>query len=191
MYHTFVNLFPYSVAFVIGNETYTRHGQIVSLYEDPHTGECSNFGISLKWFRSIKPDATADDIHALTQEGAEHLYRVYFWDAGNLSAIALPSIAAKVLDAEVNMGGGRGVALLQAASGVESDGVMGPKTAASCNKADEATLYAAFVRCAADRYQKIRDAQISKYGQSVADKNLSQWLARLAKNPAPLQSLSA
>lgn len=180
-----MDLFPHSVAFVLSNETYMRHGQLVSLYEDARTGECSNFGISLKWFRGIEPGATADDIKALTQAGATNLYRNYFWYDATLYAITLPSIAARVLDAEVNMGPSQGVRLLQQALCVRVDGILGPKTAAACNAADEAKLYDSFAMCAADRYQRIRDAQIPKYGQGAADKNLSQWLARLAKRPAP------
>lgn len=180
-----MNLFPHSVSFVLGNETYMRHGQLVSLYEDARTGECSNFGISLKWFRGIEPGATADDIKALTQNGATRLYWQYFWDDASLAWIAHPSIAAKVLDAEVNMGPSQGVRLIQKALCVIVDGHLGPNTAADCNAADETKLYDSFVMCAADRYQRIRDAQIPKYGQGAADKNLSQWLARLAKRPAP------
>lgn len=178
-----MDLFPYSVAFVLANETYMRHGQLVSLYEDARTGECSNFGISLKWFRGIEPGATADDIKSLTRDGAVDLYRQYFWYYANLDAITLPSIAAKVLDAEANMGPTQGVRLLQKSLCVKVDGALGPKTAAACNAADETKLYDSFVMCAADRYQRIRDAQIPKYGQGVADKNLSQWLDRLAKRP--------
>lgn len=177
------DLFPPSVAFVLENETYTRHGQLVSLYEDPVTGECSNFGISLAWYWGLKPLATADDIKALTEEGATHLYRTYFWDRANLAAITLPRVVAKVLDAEVNMGQSQGVRLLQLALCVTADGHLGPATAAACNASDEAVLYRAFVRQAADWYQRIHDEQIPKYGQSVADKNISKWLARLAKIP--------
>lgn len=178
-----MDLFPQSVAFVIGNETFRRCGQIVSVFEDPATGEVSNWGISLKWFRGIKPQATADDIKALTREGVERLYWQFFWEPASMAAIKLPMVAAKVFDAEVNMGHPHGIKLLQRALLVEQDGILGPRTVAACNADCDATLYAAFVRQAADRYQGIHDSQVKEYGQGVADKNLSQWLARLAKIP--------
>lgn len=177
------DLFPGAVGFTIGNETYVRHGQVVSLFEDPVTGECSNWGISLKWLRGLKPFATADDIKALTKEGATYLYAKYFWEPAHLDLLAGQKIASKVFDAEVNMGHSQGTRLLQAGLGVHVDGMLGPLTAAACNAQDPETTYAAFVRCAADRYQKIRDAQVEEYGQEVADKNLKTWLDRLAKVP--------
>lgn len=187
------DLFTYSIAFVLSNETFTRHGEVISMYEDAVTGECSNWGISLAWFRSIKPDATAADIKSLTKEGATHLYEAYFWDMKHLEAIALPKVAAKVLDAEVNMGASQGVRLLQQALGLFADGVLGPVSTAACNAADEDVLYKAFVRCAAVRYQRIHDAQVKEFGQVVADKNLSEWLARLSKIPpvyAPIDGVA-
>jgi lysozyme family protein len=178
------DLFPYSFTFLMSNEVYIAHGQTVSLYEDPHTGEVSNYGISLAWFKGLKPDATASDIKALTQEGAERLCRTYFWNASDLSLIQLPTIAAKVLDFEFNGGHSQGVRLLQQALGLAVDGMLGTATAAACNGSVEPALYKSFIQCAARRYEAIHDAQVPKYGQTVADKNLKQWLARLAKVPA-------
>lgn len=185
-----IDLFPYSMAFVFSNETYTRQGQLVSLFEDPITGECSNFGISLRWFRGIKPQATAADIKALTQEGATHLYWTYFWEPKNLVAITLPRIAAKVLDGEVNMGATQGVRLLQKALGVDPDGILGPMTAARCNAASETILYGEYCDQAKSRYREIHDHQITQYGQATADKNLSEWLERLAKTPPEITRIS-
>jgi len=177
------DLFPACVEFVLGNETFTRNGKIVSVYEDPATGEISNWGISLFWFRGLKPQATQADIKALTREGAINLYRTYFWTPRKLSCIQLPKTAAKVFDAEVNMGATQGVRLLQRALLLQCDGVLGPMTADAVNGSNDDELYRKFVKCAADRYQRIHDNQVQEYGQSVADRNLSAWLARLAKVP--------
>jgi lysozyme family protein len=176
-------MFPACVEFVLANETFTRNGQTVSIYEDDVTGEISNWGISLAWFRGLKPMATHADIEALTREGAISLYRTYFWTPRGLSAIQLPKTAAKVFDAEVNMGATQGVRLLQRALLLQCDGVLGPVTAAVVNAENDEDLYRKFVRQAADRYQRIHDNQVTEYGQVVADKNLSAWLARLAKAP--------
>ena len=177
------DLFPACVEFVLANETFVRNGQTISVYEDETTGEISNWGISLFWFRGLRPTATQAEIKALTRDGAIHLYRTYFWEPRKLSAIQLPKTAAKVFDAEVNMGATQGVRLLQRALLLQCDGVLGPVTADAVNRENDEDLYRKFVKQAADRYQRIHDNQVTEFGQGVADRNLSEWLARLAKAP--------
>lgn len=171
------DLFDYCIAFTLKNEG--------GFYQNAITGECSNFGISLRWLKGIKPDATADDIRNLTQDTAIALYRQYFWNRANLGLIQLPLDAARVFDLEVNMGQTEGVRLLQAALSVNIDGIIGQVTATQCNAASEQCLHADLVMLATARYQMIHDAEVQKYGQALADKNLKTWLDRLATNPPP------
>ena len=182
------DFFPYSVAFVLSNETFEKNGQIVSVYENPRTGEVSNWGISLKWLKRIQPTATADDVRAITQQQATNLYRSYFWDICGLGQIADPGIAARVLDLNVNQGVPHGVMLLQQALNTTADGLLGPKTAIACNMMNPDLLYSALIRAATTRYQGIHDAEIGEYGQSVADRNLQQWIIRLQKPLPPYRS---
>lgn len=180
-----LDLFPYCIAFTLKNEG--------GFYENAVTGECSNYGISLKWLRGIKPEATATDIKAISRGLATHLYRTYFWDSAHLAAITLPTVAARVFDLEVNMGSSQGIRLLQTALKLECDGILGPVTAAACNTSNEAELYAALNEAACSRYDLIHDHQVAEYtpkigaqaAQSMADKNLEVWLNRLETNPPP------
>ena len=173
------DLFPYCLAFTLKNEG--------GFYQNPVTGECANFGISLKWYQAIKTEAVCDDIKALTVDRAMNLYKAYFWDTANLAVITLPTVAARVFDTEVNMGQSQGIRLLQACLDVETDGILGPVTASRCNAMDESWLYEAFIAKATTRYHMIHDEEVVKYGQELADKNLKVWLDRLATNPPPFQ----
>jgi lysozyme family protein len=178
------DLFPYAISYVFSNETYITHsGVVVSLYSDDETGEYSNWGISLKFLKSVHPDACKQDILNLTEQTASDLACEYFWNPAHLDLITLPTIAARVFDMEFNSGPSQGVRLLQKALNVTADGILGPATAKACNSSPELTLYAEFVEQAKSHYQAIHDKQITEYGQQTADSNLSRWLARLAKMP--------
>jgi lysozyme family protein len=182
------DLFDYCISFVIGNEIYQGPHGIVSLYEDEKTGEVSNWGISLKFLQSVQPGVTADTIKALTEDEAKAIYQRYFWGPANIDLIELPTVASRVLDMQVNDGAPNGVRCLQRALGLTADGILGSHTAAACNASNEQALYSAFCREATTRYQAVHDAQVGEYGQSVADRNLQEWITRLQKLPPPYRA---
>lgn len=161
------------------------------LFEDPQTGEISKFGISLKWLKTVQPDATADDVRNMTQTEAEALYKEYWWDALKMSLINSDRVATKTLDMAVNMGAQTGIKLLQQATinlaatenravpnGFECDGHLGPISASAINASPEEELLGELVQEATWRYQSIVEKNPAQA------KNLPGWLARAAKLPS-------
>jgi lysozyme family protein len=63
---------------------------------------------------------------------AKLIYRDRYWSAVKADDLP-PGIRYAVFDAAVNSGPGQAVKWLQAALGVSSDGVIGPKTLQACN----------------------------------------------------------
>lgn len=78
----------------------------------------------------------------LPREFAKQIYRRMYWDA--VKADQLPEVVRfDVFDGAVNSGVGQSSKWLQRAAGVESDGVIGPKTIAAAN-ASEPTILAKY-----------------------------------------------
>lgn len=161
-------------------------------YEDPATGEISNFGISLKWLKTIDPEATAETVRSLTRDAAGDLYKQHWWDLYRVSLIPSDRVATKLFDAMINMGPVTAVRLLQETLNepldnprdhIAVDGAIGPQVARAVKidtavKADEDALIAAFAENIAMRYEKIAA------DNSALQKNLPGWLARAEKLPA-------
>lgn len=94
------------------------------LVEDPQDpGGITNHGISLR----SHPDMTADQIRALTPDGAVEIYQREYWVHVHGDELPDP-IAFALLDVSVNSGVSEGIKLLQHALGITVDGVMGPQT---------------------------------------------------------------
>lgn len=80
-----------------------------------------------------------EDIEHLTIERATELYRRDYW--ARIQGDALPvALAMVLLDAAVNSGVHRAVQWLQICLGVESDGILGPRTLAQTHSVDVAGL---------------------------------------------------
>lgn len=105
--------------FRIAVEEVLRHeGGLVEHPDDP--GGLTNFGISQASYPHL-------DIRAMTREQAAEIYRLDFWEP--LHGYKLPpALALALFDAGVNMGKVRAIKILQAALGVKTDGIIGPKT---------------------------------------------------------------
>src|SRR5690554_2742742 len=83
------------------------------------TGGATKYGISLAFYRSIKPYATAEDIRRLTKEDARNLYFQHFWKPGRCDSLPegigeahftnlvnmRPNEAAKILQRAINRTG--------------------------------------------------------------------------------------
>ncbi len=147
--------FQPAVAFVLKNE-----GGLESNPQD--AGEITNYGISLRFYRStIQPDATADDIRNLSVAAAEHIYETQFWQKNRYDEIDSQLIASKMLDLSVNCGSLEANKFLQRAienispGAVTIDGIFGIRTIAAANAIDERRLYNQLILQALDYYQNI------------------------------------
>lgn len=183
--------FPKAFDYLISNEVFIKNGQIVSHYENPATQEVSNWGVSLKWLKTIDPEATADTVRNLTKEAAFGLYEQHWWEANHLDMLPNDNIATKMLDMCVNCGAATAIKILQAALNeplenpadhLAVDGLIGPKVAAVV-KTDTATqmgeygLLSALVSWLEDHYRNVAVAN------PVHDADLPIWLARAEKLP--------
>ena len=92
----------------------------------------TKFGIAANTY----PD---EDIRNLTVDRAKQLYRRDFWD--RVRAEQLPeSIRYAMFDAAVNSGVPQASRWLQRAVGANPDGIIGPRTLAAVQAADQSTL---------------------------------------------------
>ena len=85
-------------------------------------------GVTLESFRAfVKPDASVDDLKAITAEQAGVVYRRHYWD--KVLGASLPDgVDHAVFDFAVNSGPVRAVNMLQAIVGAKVDGHVGPET---------------------------------------------------------------
>lgn len=170
-----------------------HEGGLVNDPNDP--GGITNFGISLRYLQSLvqqEPQLlsvydvdhqgviNALDIRDLPEADAIQIYKTQWWDKYNYGEINDQSLATKIFDLAVNMGGITANKLLQQAcnilSGnncVEVDGILGVMSLAVINKLNPvATL------------QTLRQQAIQYYQNLVANnpslsKFLNGWLNRV------------
>lgn len=130
-------------------------------------GLATNFGISLRFAQRLPLSdvdvdgdghITQEDIRELTEDDAEHIYRVYFWDYYKLDNINSASVAAKAFHLFVNMRGRNAGKILQRACRacghtLVEDGLIGSKSFAGINSLDENILFAAICSEAAGFYR--------------------------------------
>lgn len=97
-------------------------------------GGVTNHGISLRFLRSVQPEATEDTIRDLTLDAAKALYHRYFWLP---SYDAMPQdVAVRVFDMAVVSGPVQAAkciqrALLACGHDIKDDGILGNKTMAA------------------------------------------------------------
>lgn len=175
-----------AIDYVIGNETFNSHGQLVSKYENKDTGEISNWGISLKWLKGIDPEATADTVRNLTREAAADLYQKYWWEKLEINLIPSQRVATKLLDTCVNCGGRTGIKLLQRTMEIpehDRDGLVGPQTLRFISdelafKNGEQMLLDSMAADQATHYEEVVEEN------PALKPNLAEWLKRAEKLPA-------
>lgn len=142
--------------------------------DNPHdSGGATNFGISLRFLKSIDSNATIEDIKNLTTENASNLYKLHWWDKYQYERIINQSIATKVFDAAVNMGSHWSHIGLQrsvlAASGIslKEDGILGDKSIAEINNVNPTELLVAYRSELAGIYRSFNEREF-----------IDGWLAR-------------
>jgi len=150
-------------------ETVLAHeGGYVNDPNDP--GGETNFGISKRSY----PDL---DIASLTRDAAVAIYRRDWWDRHGYARLAVPNLAAKILDLAVNVGHRKAIVLLQralraAGRTLAEDGELGPETLGAVQRVDAAIVLAAMRAEAAGHYRVL----IAKKPELVRFR--AGWLAR-------------
>lgn len=144
----------------------------------------SKYGITLLTYQEYYPEATAEDIRALTPETSAAFYKLAFWDRYRVGRIDDQVLATKMLNLVANMGAGGwnkkkrrlvegAVTLLQKVVGVKQDGILGPATAGKVNALPAKEVLAELRDRAREHYKAIAEADPKKRGQ------LPGWLNRL------------
>lgn len=127
--------FDQAFAKIIGHE-----GGYVDHPEDP--GGATNFGITEAVARKHGYIGLMKDLPLST---AKHIYQVDYWD--KIRGDLLPyKLRFHVFDAAVNSGVKQAIVWLQDAAMVAPDGVIGPKTIASCASVSPAKYSAVRLR---------------------------------------------
>lgn len=130
-------------------------------------GLITKYGISLRFLRTIKPNATADDIINLTVEDAENLYKEHFWKPIMGDRIKSQALADSIFDMAVNMGVKTSVRLLQRSLlglgyRISVDGIMGLETLSSVNSASEKELLDKVMKVRIGYYARIAELDPSQ-----------------------------
>lgn len=169
--------------------------------DDPaDPGGATKWGVSLRFLKSIGEagdidhdgDIDHNDVVALSQTGAEQLYRVYFWNKLVLDLVASQPIANKLFDTSVNVGYRRVIKWTQAELNrivgrpmLVVDGSLGPATLRALNSLDsgeQGSFLPAFRVVQRDYYLGLiaLNGKLAKYRNG--------WLRRAAWTSTPLES---
>lgn len=133
------------------SDLFTETLQIVLSWEgnygdhikDP--GGATNFGITRKTLsRWLGTRASKQQVRDLTMQDAEKIYKTYYWIPAYCDQLP-NAIAITMFDCAVNQGVGRAKKLLQSTLRVKVDGIIGPKTLAAVEWADEERLLRDFM----------------------------------------------
>lgn len=107
------------------------------LVDDPHDeGGLTNFGISFRFYKTIYPNATQDDLRVLNKDDAINFYQKHFWDESKWSEITSQLVTNQAFDMHVSMGLAPAIKILQRASysvygqnqKILDDGIFGDST---------------------------------------------------------------
>lgn len=131
--------FEACVEFVLNLE-----GGYVKNPKDP--GGETNFGISKASYPHV-------DIKALTRDDAKAIYKRDYWDDLKLDEVPA-AMRLTVFDCAVNQGKHFATATLQAILNLKVDGILGPKTLAAIQAADQKILHERFMLRRHEGYAK-------------------------------------
>lgn len=92
-------------------------------------------GITLATYRRYRPDATEEQLRAISDEEVERIYRDGYWEPVRGDDLP-PGLDLVAFDAAVNSGVSRGAKWLQKALGAPEDGMIGPETLEAAKTAD-------------------------------------------------------
>ena len=117
-------------------------------------------------------DKTVSDLKKMTEAQWRYIFKRGYWDKAGADNIKNQSVAELIVDFCVNSGVGM-LKKVQSLLGVTADGVLGPKSIAAINGANQQLLFNAIM---AERRSKYFEIVAYNYGQKV---NLQGWLNRL------------
>lgn len=140
-----------------GNKTGKYMADILKLYpkikkweggfvNDPaDLGGATNKGVTLNTYRKyckIKklPSPSINDLRQITDETVIEILREFYWNPCKADDILNQSIANLIVNSVWGSGLGY-IKKVQEVAGVKADGVIGPKTIAAINNADQETLF--------------------------------------------------
>lgn len=136
-------------------------------------GGKTNRGITQKTLSDfLGRDATDEEIQNIPMETVRQIYRQNYWDRLSLSKIKDPILACVLFDQAVNRGTRKVAEQIQAAVGVQVDGVIGPITLRAINERDSMKFLVEFVKRAQLSYC---DIVVSNPSQVVF---LKGWIKR-------------
>lgn len=142
-----------------------HEGGLTKDKRDP--GGTTNWGISLRYLKTMGLDLNDDgvineeDVIGLHKDGAEAIYRKYWWDKYHYAAFNELLVVEKVFDLAVNMGGLAAHKLLQEAINrlgkktIIIDGLLGGLTFAAANSTNGQKLRQQLRICAENHYRDI------------------------------------
>lgn len=108
-------------------------------------GGPTRWGITLETLQRRKPNATADDVRALSEREARLIYLEDYVERPGFNSLPDP-LRPLMVDFGVTSGPRRAVKALQGAVGASMDGILGPETRALVDKFDAKVLYASVLR---------------------------------------------
>lgn len=163
--------FRIAIDFVLSHE-----GGLIIIGGDPNG--ISNLGITLRFLKTINPQAEAIDIIELTRQEAEIIYKQYWWDLYGYNRIDDIRIAAHILDMAVNSGGFEAHIIAQrVANKISSlpvflNGSFDSLTVDAINTCYAPRYLAAYKRAVLEFYNDLvaRDSSLEEY--------LNSWIAR-------------
>ncbi len=123
---------------IMFNHLLKHEGGYNDIKEDK--GGATNYGISLRFLKTINKDANKDTIKNLTKDDAKKLYFTHFYSINNFDMINNQKVANKLFDMCVNMGNNKAIKILQECLNVKVDGFCGVNTINAINFIDGGKL---------------------------------------------------
>lgn len=104
-------------------------------------GGATNMGVTLRTYRAIfGKEKTVEDLKHISDGEWTTIMKTLYWDVARCDEIENQSIAELIADWLVNSGT-RMIKAIQEEAGVDADGIVGPKTLAAINGANQRCLH--------------------------------------------------
>ena len=137
-------------------------------------GGATNKGVTLATYRNYcklkkKPMPTVADLKAITDETVIDILRVYYWNPCKADGIKNQSIANLIVNSVWGSGTGY-IKKVQEVAGVKPDGIVGAKTLAAINGADQRDLFTRLWNRRKKWFEDITASSIAAYERKIGRK---------------------